>query len=340
MQLPRDQPAEAMTRDARRRLLGAVTVAVASASLAVVAASQWSELPSYEWRFAPGWLALSALASASFFVAVSALWCGLLASLAAPVPWRQGQGVFAKSLLARYVPTGALSLVVRLVLAERLEVPKRVCFASVVYEVALSLTAAVVAGAWFVLASPVLVAEPARYAVVGVLPLVLLALHPAVFGPLIGALLARLKREPLPSVLGAVQIARFLALYTSATLLGGVSLCLFVLAIHPADASDLPVIAAAVPVGFVVAVVTFILPAGLGSRDLTIAAVLATVLPAGVAVAAAAGFRVLQLAVELAWAAAAVAVARRSETHPRWPGLLRISPSLHARRPAARGSRR
>jgi hypothetical protein len=50
-------------------------------------------------------------------------------------------------------------------------------------------------------------------------------------------------------------------------------------------------IAAAVPVGFVTAVVTFILPAGLGSRDITIAAVLATVLPAGVAVAAAAGFR-------------------------------------------------
>jgi hypothetical protein len=55
------------------------------------------------------------------------------------VPWRQGQGALAKSLRARYVPTGALSLVVRLVVAERLGVPKRVCLASVVYEVALSL---------------------------------------------------------------------------------------------------------------------------------------------------------------------------------------------------------
>jgi glycosyltransferase 2 family protein len=159
-----------------------------------------------------------------------------------------------------------------------------------VYEVALSLAAAVVAGAWFVLTSPGLEAEPARDAAVGVLPLVLLALHPTVFGPFAGALLARLRREPLPLVLGAGQVARFLALYTFTALLGGVSLCLFVLAIHPADPSDLPVIAAAVPVGFVVAVVTLILPAGLGSRDITIAAVLATVLPAGVAVAAAAGF--------------------------------------------------
>jgi hypothetical protein len=78
---------------------------------------------------------------------------------------------------------------------------------------------------------------------------------------------------------------------TFATLLGGGALCLLVLALHPADPSDLPLIAAAVPVGFVVAFVTFISPAGLGSRDLTIAAVLATVLPTGVAVAAAAGFR-------------------------------------------------
>jgi glycosyltransferase 2 family protein len=116
-------------------------------------------------------------------------------------------------------------------------------------------------------------------------------------------------------VLGAVQVWRFLALYTCTTLLGGVAFYLFVLALHPADLSVLPVIAAAVPVGGVVAAVTFVLPAGLGSRDITLAAVLATVLPAGVAVAAAAGFRVLQLAVELAWAAAAVATARRSETY-------------------------
>jgi ribose/xylose/arabinose/galactoside ABC-type transport system permease subunit len=84
-----------------------------------------------------------------------------------------------------------------------------------IHEVALTLAAAVVAGAWFVLASPGLEAEPARYAVVGALPLVLLALQPAVFGPLAGALLARLRREPLPRVLGAGQVARFLALYTS-----------------------------------------------------------------------------------------------------------------------------
>jgi hypothetical protein len=100
------------------------------------------------------------------------------------------------------------------------------------------------------------------------------------------------------------------------------------------------VIAAAVPVLFVVAVVTFILPAGLGSRDITIAAVLATVLSAGVAVSTAAEFRFLQLEVELAWAAGAVAAARRSDAHPRWPAALPASSSLHACRPTARGSRR
>jgi uncharacterized membrane protein YbhN (UPF0104 family) len=309
-----DQEAEGVSRTAARRLAGPVTLAAVVASLAVAAATQWGELPSYDWRFAPGWLALSVLASTGLLVAVSALWCSLLASLGEPVPWRRGQGVFAKSLLARYVPTSALSLLVRLVLAERLGVPKRVCFASVVYELALSLAGAAVVAAWFVLTWPALEGEAARYAVLAVVPLVLVTLHPAVFGPVARALLRRLGREPLPRVLGAVQVWRFLALYTCTTLLGGVALYLFVLALYPADLDDLPVIVAAVPVGGVVAAVTFILPAGLGSRDITMAVVLATVLPAAVAVAAVAGFRVLQLTVELAWAAVAVGSARGSET--------------------------
>jgi len=298
------------------RLLQRICLVVVAASVAVVLATQWDELPSYEWRFAPGWLALSASASAGLLVAVSALWCGLLSSLAAPVAWRRGQAVFAKSLLARYVPTGALSPVVRVALAERLGVPKRVCFASLVYELALSFAGAAVVAAWFVLTWPRLEAEPTRYAVLAVLPLVLLALHPALFRRIADRFLARLRREPLPSALGATEVWRFLALYIGTTLLGGAALCLFVLALHPVAVSDLPVIAAAVPVGGVVGAVTFVLPAGLGSRDITIAAVLTTVMPAGVAVAAAAGFRVLQLAVELTWAAAAIALARQSEGEP------------------------
>jgi hypothetical protein len=206
---------------ARSGLVGPLTIGIVAASVAVALATHWDDLPSYEWRFAPGWLALSVLASTGLLVAVSALWCAVLACLAAPVAWRDGQAVFAKSLLARYVPTGALAVVVRLALAERLGVPKRVCFASVVYEVGLSLAGAVLVAAWLVLTWPRLEAEPARYTALAVLPLVIVALHPAVFRPVADRLFARLGRDPLPSTLGAVQVWRFLALYSSTTLLGG-----------------------------------------------------------------------------------------------------------------------
>lgn len=294
----------------RGRVIGAAVVAVVVAFVVVFLTSQAGRLPDHDWRFAPGWLALAILAAAAFYVASGQAWLWILRALGERLETAPGHVVFTKALLARYVPTSVLALVGRVVLAERHGVSKRACLASIVYEVGCSLAAAVVIGAYFVVTLPPLEGEPARFAVLAVVPLALAALHPRVFHPLADWGLARLGREPLPRSLSFARVLGFVAVYVVLWLCCGLALFAFAAALHPVEAADLPTVVASYSVGFCAAVLTFFVPAGLGTRDAAIAASIGTVLPAGVALAVAVAFRIFQTLTEVAYLAGAAAAER------------------------------
>ena len=86
-------------------------VALVVAFLGVFLATQWSALPDYDWRFEPGWLAVSAIAVAGFYMASAQVWLGLVAALGEQLDGTAGRAIYGKSLVARYVPTSALALV-------------------------------------------------------------------------------------------------------------------------------------------------------------------------------------------------------------------------------------
>ncbi len=87
----------------------------------------------------------------------------------------------------------------------------------------------------------------------------------------------------------------------------------FAAALHPLDVSDLPYIAASYPVAFCVAVLTFVVPSGLGTRDAALATAMAAVLAGAVATAIAVGFRIFQTIVELLFVGAVMAMERRGD---------------------------
>ncbi len=90
----------------------------------------------------------------------------------------------------------------------------------------------------------------------------------------------------------------------------GIAVVGFAAALHPLDAEDVAYAAAAYPVAFCAAVVTFVAPGGLGTRDAALAVSLAAVLPGAVATAIAVGFRIFQTVIELLWVAAVAALGR------------------------------
>ena len=281
--------------------------------LVVFVLRQWSKLPDFDWRFAPGWLAVSALAVFVFYVANGHVWRLIVRALGEHIDTRPGHSVYGKSLIARYVPTNVLMLVGRVVMAERHGIPKRVTLASVVYELGLQFGSAVMVGAYFVIQLPSLDDQPARFAVLVIIPVVLIGLHPRVFAPLAEFALRKLGREPLPKALPFGRVLEFTAMYIAIWAVIGLGVYAFAKALHPLSASDFPFVAAAYPVAFCIAVLTFVVPSGLGTRDAALATSMAAVLAGTVATAIAIAFRIFQTVIELAYVGLAAGFGRRGE---------------------------
>ncbi len=79
------------------------------------------------------------------------------------------------------MPTSALMPVIHVAMAERYGVTKRICLASVVYELALAFAAALIVAAYFVADLPALAGRPERFIALGVPLVAVLALQPAIF---------------------------------------------------------------------------------------------------------------------------------------------------------------
>jgi len=303
-------------RPRARRFAEIALVVLIVGFLAGFVATQWSSLPDFEWRFEPGWLVASIAAIAAFYLFQGELWRRILRDLGEPLSRRDGLAVWGKSLLARYVPTSALMVVGRVVLGERYGVTKRVNLASMVYELGLALGAAVIAGAYFVITMPRLQDQPARFAILAIVPIALIGLHPRVFRPLADWGLKKLGRDPLPKTLSFVQVLVYTALFLAVWGLIGFAVFAFAAALHPVDTGDLPYIAGSYAVAFCVAVLTFVIPGGLGTRDAALAIALAAVLPGTAATAIAVAFRIVQTAVELVFVGAVTVLTRGGPSAP------------------------
>ena len=278
--------------------------------LVLFVARQWNRLPDFDWRFSPAWLVLSAVCVGSFYALQGELWRVVLRSLGEHIDAAPGRAVWGKSLLARYVPTNVLMVVGRVVMAERHGVAKRVTLASIVYELALTVGTAVMVGAYFVIDLPRLAGQPARFAVLLVIPAVLVAVHPRVLRPAADLALRKLGREPLPKVLPYARVLSLCLAYVVCWLLIGLGLFAFASALHPIDLADLPYVGASYPVAYCVAVLTFVVPSGIGTRDAALATAMTAVLAGTVATAIAVAFRIFQTLVELLYVAAVVTLDR------------------------------
>ncbi|HEX4717852.1 MAG TPA: lysylphosphatidylglycerol synthase domain-containing protein [Thermoleophilaceae bacterium] len=312
-------------------------IALVFACLALFLITQWNKLPNYDWRFRPGWLVVAFALLGVFYLLQPTLWIVILGGLGERADATELRAAWAKSLIARYVPTSALMVVGRVVLSERAGITGRVALASIVYELALGVNAAVIGGAYFFIKLPSLQHHDIRYAVLLVVPIALIALHPRIFKPVTDWALGKLGREPLPQALPYSLVLLLVPAYLMGWLMVGAGLFTFALALQPLPVDKLPYIATAYPVAFGVSVLTFILPSGLGTRDATLATALDAVLPLTVATAIAVAFRIFQTAVELMFVGLLVLLARLKRDGDReHPGAERQGGELE---PAVAGDR-
>jgi hypothetical protein len=288
-------------RPARSTLLRIGAAALCLGGMGVAFATQASKLSTFDWRFAPGWLALGVMAFVALQMTVCQLWVMLVRHLGGELPTLRGYSIWSVSVLGRYVPTGALMVVGRLDMARRAGVPRRICMASILYETALAAGGALVVASAFV---PV-------WVTVTLIMLMLISLHPRVLHPVADRVLARAGREPLPAVLSAREVLGFATAYIATYSLAGLGTLALALALHPVASEDVLRVVASFAVGFIASLIGFLSPGGLGAREVAQATVLAPALPFAVGLAVAVTVRLVQMSVELVLAGALPLVERR-----------------------------
>jgi glycosyltransferase 2 family protein len=293
---------------------GIAIVLVLGVGLAVVAGL--GDFPDVNWRFRPAALALSIIAFTVYLFGSAELWRRLLRALGPELPPLRSSAIWFASGLGRYVPTALLLPMVRMAMAEREGVPKRITLATVAYELALFFTGSVVVGAYFVITLPNLEGVWQRYLVLVLPAIALVAIHPRVFHPLADWALTRTGRAPLPVSLPGWRSLEFVALYAAACLVAGLAIYCLAQSIFPVGADNLPTVVSSYAVANTVSILAFVLPGGLGAREASMAAALAPVMPTAPAVAIAVLSRVVQVALEVVFAFGTTVLARRRSVQP------------------------
>jgi uncharacterized membrane protein YbhN (UPF0104 family) len=298
----------------RRGLHAAIAIVlVLGVGLAVVAGV--GDFPDVQWRFRPAALVLSILAFSVYLLGSAEVWRRLLRALGHELPRLRASAIWFASGLGRYVPTALLVPMIRMAMAEREGVPKRITLATVAYELALLITGSVIVAAYFVITLPDLHGVWQRYLVLVLPAIALVAIHPRVFHPLADWALTRAGRAPLPLSLPGWRSLEFVALYAVLCLVAGLGIYCLAQAIFPVGADNLPTVVSSYAVANTVSILAFVLPGGLGAREASMTAALAPVMPTAPALAVAVLSRVVQVALEVLFSFATVMLVRR-ESRP------------------------
>lgn len=249
--------------------------------LVLTVIDQWAEIQDKGVHFHVVWL-IPAFVILPIFYALNALgWDLILHFLGYKLGARRAQVAWGQPLLARYVPGSVLYVLGRVLLSERAGVPRRLTVASIVYEQATQATSAIIVAAYFIIDHPDLQGQPWRWAVLALIPLAIVFLHPRIFGPVANRVLRAFGREPLPEVMSLGGVLASVAFYAFNWGVAAVGLWCVARSVSDISASDIATVGSAQAFGYVAALATLIAPAGLGIRDAAFAWAVKVATPGG-----------------------------------------------------------
>jgi hypothetical protein len=302
--------AAGVARALSRRGLPILIAVLIAASLAFFAVAKVEDVRDRVAVVEPWLVVVSILVYASLQLGLMEIWRRLLHLLHGSFGPAAEREAWQVSQLGKYVPTGAMLVVTRVLLAGRSGGSRPVALTSSVYEFVASFAAAVAITAAAIGSMDELRDSALRWAVYGA-PLVLLAsMHPLLFLPLANRALMRTGREPLPVALSMSRVLAFVMLYAAAFAFAGLGILALTEAITNVAPGDALLVVATFSVGYVASVLGFLLPAGLGARESGVALALSATVPVSVAVSVAVLSRLIQVGVELLLAGGAALAAR------------------------------
>lgn len=218
---------------------------------------------------------------------------------------------WAVSQLGKYVPTGAMLFVTRVLLASRAGGSRRAALNSSLYEFGCSFLAALAIASAAVGSMPELADSAFRFVVYFAPGPLLVVLHPAIFRPVANIALRRAGRDELEHALPLREVLAIAAAYAVVLAVGGLAILVLTTGLVEIDDGDAWLVVAAFSVGYVASVFGFLLPGGLGVRESGMALALSTIVPVGTAVTVVVVSRLVQIGVECFMAGAMALISRR-----------------------------
>ncbi len=257
----------------------AIIIAIVFYFLGRTIVHDWQGIKDYDWNFSLPWLLASLLMLAVTYTGHASGWLLILWRFKHPVPFLPGFYVWAKSLLARYVPGNVLMVVGRIMMIERYNVPKRVSLTSIAYEHVLLLASATIV---LSISLPFWTTLREKSDMVWLLllipPLAVISLHPKIIGTVGNFVFTKLKREPIEEFLSFGSVIALTFYYCCFWMTGGTALFAMASAVTPQITLEaLPVCLVSFPLAWIVSVAAFIFPSGIGIREGVYAATLSGV---------------------------------------------------------------
>lgn len=296
------------------------------AFLSAVVVDGWGRVSSYDWRFNVPFLVLAVAGVGTYLVVTCAGYVLVLERLSRRrLPRARLMSVWSRAMLARYVPGNVVMVAGRVVLGREAGVAGRISLAATVYEHVFLLGLAALASLGLLLYVGDLGQGPWLW-LVGVVPFGLVVLHPRLFKPISDFVLKRFHREPIEVFLSLREVALLAVVYAFAYVAQGIGVWAMVHALVGAQGGGPLLVGAGFLLSFVISMLAFVVPSGLGVRDAILALVLARNLPSGVAIAAAVVVRLMMTLIEVAFFGVVLAFERHSRRQSSAAGVTTASP--------------
>ncbi len=287
-----------------QRLLAAGLFLTVFAFLGWSVFQEWDTLTSYPWRLNIGFVALASGFHSLALGVTFVVWHLMVRRLGRVNDVRINARIYYLSTLAKRIPSAIWYIGGRLVMYQRLGVVRSAVLNAIVLETVLISGAGVLVYlallpfyAWTSTAITWLVA------IIGGAALLAFFVRPRWLLDVTNAALRRQRRDPIQADVSRWDLVLWVGLYLIPWPLAGISLFFMVQAMVPGTTADLVSIIGVSTLSMLVALLSLILPGGLGLKELTIAALMNPWMPLSVGVVLAIAYRVLQTLDEVVWAA-------------------------------------
>lgn len=265
-----------------RRLLVVLVLAGAIYSLV----SQWDEvsatLLSLPWQS----VVLSTLMVVIGVFIGPVVWKIVLSDLGAPVRYIDAAKFYLVGQLGKYIPGAVWAVLLSMELAKEAGVNRARSFTAGLVATGLGVVASLIAG---LAALPVILqgGEESKQLLwlFALLVVGLAFLHPKLLTWSVNLVLKTLRKAPIERRFTGIEVLKALGAAVAIYLCYGVHLWLLVNSLGSPRLDTLVLCAGAMAISMTAGLLAFFLPSGLGARELVITAAVATVLPAGQAIA-------------------------------------------------------